>query len=380
MSAETPLTGDLRYGVFVPAPRLGWVIGFTRPQAAMEARLRQRFLEDAGAVALVMLLSGAIVAFLARRVSAPLRRLAAAAHQIAIGQRPLLPAAPTGVTPDQDDEVGRLAAAMRAMAAAVAERETRLRAAADENARLYEEAQAAVRAREEFLSIAAHELKTPLTSVRGAAQLSLRRIERDIADPARWRATLQLIDSQSGKLAILIERLLDVSRLRAGKLALEPAPTDLVALVREVADRAQASTQRHVVVLHAPDTLTATVDPLRIEQVLTNLLDNAIKYSPQGGPIDLTIARQDGTARIAVRDRGTGIDAEHIDHVFDRFYQAHSGRHLSGMGLGLYVSREIVELHGGTITARTPQDGGTEIEVVLPIATASLAETAAAAL
>jgi signal transduction histidine kinase len=383
MAAHTPFENDDRYGVFVPAPRLGWVVGFTRPQAAMEARLRQRLIEDASAVALVVVLGGAFLALVARRVSAPLRRLEGAAQQIAAGEPPALPARPTNVEPQDDDEVGRLAAAMDAMAFAVAEREERLRSAAEENARLYEEAQAAVRLREEFLSIAAHELKTPLTSVRGAAQLSLRRLKREgAADPERWRASLQLIDSQSAKLATLVERLLDVSRLRAGKLALERARTDLAQLVREVAERAQGTTQHHVVVVHAPDTLPVEVDPIRMEQVITNLLDNAIKYSPQGGAIDVTLGAQhsNGAAaqvRLAVRDRGAGIPAEHLDRVFDRFFQSHTGKHLSGIGLGLYISREIVELHGGTIAAHAPPDGGTEMEILLPLeAPVALAEKA----
>ncbi|HEU5315138.1 MAG TPA: sensor histidine kinase [Chloroflexota bacterium] len=372
LAAHTPLQHDERYGVFVPAPRMGWVVGFTRPQAAMEARLRQRLIEDASAVALVVLLGGVFLTLVARRISAPLRRLAAAAQQIAAGKRPLLPSRPATVAAQDDDEVGRLAAAMDAMAAAVAEREERLRAAAEENARLYEEAQAAVRLREEFLSIAAHELKTPLTSVRGAAQLTLRRLDREgSADPERWRTSLELIDSQSAKLATLVERLLDVSRLRAGKLALEHFPTDLAQLLREVAERAQGTTRLHVVVVHAPEALRVDVDPLRIEQVITNLLDNAIKYSPEGGAIEVTLAAlpQSGIAgrvRLTVRDHGTGIPAEHAERVFDRFFQAHTGRHLSGMGLGLYISREIVELHGGTIAVHAPPGGGTEIEIILP--------------
>jgi signal transduction histidine kinase len=303
----------------------------------------------------------------ARRVSAPLRRLSVAARAIAIGETPAIPAGDQG---EEDDEVGRLAAAMRAMASAVAEREERLRAAAAENAALYEEAQAAVRLREEFLSIAAHELKTPLTSVRGASQLTLRRAEREgTLEFERTIASLRVIDSQAARLAALIDRLLDVTRLRSGRLAIEAAPCELVSLVRTTAERAQAGTTRHVIVVRAPERLDVHADALRIEQVLTNLLDNAIKYSPDGGVIEVDVTREKETLRLSVRDHGTGIPTEHLARVFDRFFQSHNASHLSGMGLGLYVTREIVELHGGTIAARLPEDGnGTVIEVTLPLA------------
>jgi signal transduction histidine kinase len=364
MGAQTPLPGEARYGAFVPLARTGWVVGFTRPQAALDARLRARFLQDAGAVGVVFVLAAVLLALVARRVSAPLRRLSIAARAIAVGEHPTIPAGDRG---EEDDEVGRLAAAMRAMAGAVSEREERLRAIAAENARLYEEAQAAVRLREEFLSIAAHELKTPLTSVRGSAQLALRRFERDGSLEAdRTVTALRLIDSQAARLSALIDRLLDVSRLRSGKLALELGTCDLAALVRGVAERAQTNTTRHTVVVRAPMKLEVELDALRIEQVATNLLDNAIKYSPDGGAVEVGVALEGSAVRLSVRDHGTGIPTEHLSRVFERFFQSHNASHLSGMGLGLFVAREIVELHGGTISAQLPAGGGTLIEVLLP--------------
>ena len=370
MGAHTPLVGDARYGAFVPVARTGWVVGFTRPQAALDERLRARFLQDAGGVGLVFLLAAVLLVLLARRVSAPLRRLSVAARAIAVGETPTIPAGSRAE--EDDDEVGRLAAAMRAMARAVVEREDRLRAVAAENAALYEEAQAAVRLREEFLSIAAHELKTPITSVRGSAQLTLRRFEREGSlDAQRTTAALRTIDSQAARLASLVDRLLDVSRLRAGKLALELATCDLAALLRGAAERAQATTTRHVVVVHAPDRLDVQIDQLRIEQVVTNLLDNAIKYSPEGGAVEVHLDVVGESVRLAVRDHGTGIPVEDLSRVFDRFFQSHNASHLSGMGLGLYVAQEIVELHGGTISARLPEGGGTLVEVVLPVTASS---------
>jgi signal transduction histidine kinase len=108
------------------------------------------------------------------------------------------------------------------------------------------------------------------------------------------------------------------------------------------------------------------VDPLRLEQVLTNLVNNAIKYSPDGGTIAIAVTQHADTAQVTVRDHGLGIPPEHREHIFDRFYQAHSRSHRSGMGLGLYISRQIVDLHGGSIIADFPADGGTRFVVTLP--------------
>ncbi|MDQ3809358.1 MAG: GAF domain-containing sensor histidine kinase, partial [Chloroflexota bacterium] len=245
-------------------------------------------------------------------------------------------------------------------------------AMAVDNARLYREARHAIGVRDEFLSVAAHELKTPMTSLRGYAQLLAREFERgEMPNPARARRAALTIQVQADKLARLVAQLLDISRIESGKLAVEPKPTDLTQLVRDVIDAARSQARQHSLVPHLPSRLRVSIDPLRIEQVLTNLLDNAIKYSPDGGQIDVWLTREDalGQVRLVVRDRGIGVPPEHRGHIFDRFYQAHAGGRLTsmaGMGLGLYISRQIVELHGGSITAEFPDDGGTRFVVTLP--------------
>jgi signal transduction histidine kinase len=124
----------------------------------------------------------------------------------------------------------------------------------------------------------------------------------------------------------------------------------------------------HTITLAAPPSLEAEVDPLRLEQVLTNLLENAIKYSPEGGPIEVAVSRSaDEALEIAVRDHGLGIPPEKRARIFERFYQAHGDGHRSGLGLGLYISCEIVELHGGGITVEFPPDGGSRFIVRLPL-------------
>jgi signal transduction histidine kinase len=178
-----------------------------------------------------------------------------------------------------------------------------------------------------------------------------------------------VVDTQADKLARLVSQLLDVSRMESGRLALNSRETELRELVADVVTNAQRQSDRHTVLLHAPAEVRIHADPLRIEQVLINLLDNAIKFSPQGGLVDVEVNRPDpGTARLAVRDRGIGIRPEHRGQIFERFYQAEAaGTYAAGMGLGLYISRQIVDLHGGCIAAEFPDDGGTRFVVTLPV-------------
>jgi PAS domain S-box-containing protein len=265
------------------------------------------------------------------------------------------------------DEVGRPVRLL----GVVADLTDRKRAEAERAARA--EAEAALRLRDEFFSVAAHELKTPITSLRGFAELLLKEFERaEGPDPERVQRALRTIDQQSVTLTRLVGQLLDAARIGAGRLALECEPTDLVALVRRAVAAAQARTQRHALQVAAPTSLAAQLDPLRIEQVLANLLDNAIKYSPAGGRIDVRVGLADRSiVRVTVRDRGLGIPPESRARIFEHSYQAHAQSRPSGLGLGLYISRQIIELHGGRITAQFPTDGGTRLVVELPLHPAS---------
>jgi signal transduction histidine kinase len=246
----------------------------------------------------------------------------------------------------------------RSLQAALAA-QTAARAAAEE----------ALRVRDEFLAIAAHELRTPLTALSGQMQLLRRRLQRGgTLEPAQLAQALELMQGQSERLARLMGHLLDHTRLEAGKLALVQQGTDVVALVQQVVATARTWSAAHPISIVAPPSLDASVDALRLEQVLTNLLDNAVKYSPAGGPIEVVVARSGAeTVEVAVRDRGLGIPVEKRAALFERFYQAHRADHRGGLGLGLYVSRQIVELHGGTIAAEFPAEGGTRFVVRLPL-------------
>jgi PAS domain S-box-containing protein len=233
-----------------------------------------------------------------------------------------------------------------------------------------EDAARAVRLRDEFLSTAAHELKTPVTSLRGFAELLQRGVERGQAlDPARAQRAILTINRQAQNLSRLVTQLLETSRLDVDRLALGREPEDLTGLVGRAVEQAQFQTDQHQVVFTAPPAaIGASIDAFRFEQVVTNLLDNAIKYSPDGGRIEVDLVQQaPGWARLSVRDEGIGIPLEQQEQIFERYYQAHAASHRSGLGLGLYLSRQIVERHGGRIWAEAAAGGGTRFVVELPV-------------
>ena len=148
---------------------------------------------------------------------------------------------------------------------------------------------------------------------------------------------------------------------------LERRMINITQLVGQLGEQAQAQTEKHQLVVSAGEEVWAEVDALRLEQVVQNLLENAIKFSPEGGRIDIRVCQPTRqTLHLLVRDRGLGVAPEHRPHLFERFYQAHGSSHQSGLGLGLYISRTIVEQHGGTIRAEFPPDGGTRMVVTLP--------------
>ncbi len=247
--------------------------------------------------------------------------------------------------------------------------EQRLALAREQVARI--QAETAVRARDEFLSVAAHELKTPIASLRLAAQILSRELEPTL-DPERSHKLSDIIVEQSTKIARLVEQLLDSSRVDAGKLKLQRADTDIEALVENVASTARTHSDKHTIAVHVPASpVRAWVDSLRIEQVLWNVVDNALKYSPFGGVIDITVQQPiRDWVQLEVRDRGLGIAPDKLRRVFERFYQAGDTGDASsmvGLGLGLYISRQIVELHGGEISIESPPDGGTRVIVTLPV-------------
>ncbi|CAA9255080.1 MAG: hypothetical protein AVDCRST_MAG77-2395 [uncultured Chloroflexi bacterium] len=231
-------------------------------------------------------------------------------------------------------------------------------------------AEAALRMRDEFLGVAAHELRTPLTSLRGYAQLLAGQAERGVPiDDAKLARSLRTIDRQSSKLCELIDQLLDLSRIQANSLRLDRSDLDLVELARESAVALQPLAPGFEIHVRADGPVQVTADRLRLEQVLANLVTNAARYAGTGERIDIEVAGAEetgGDVVLAVRDYGIGIPAEYRERIFERFYQVGTDGKAGGLGLGLYVTRQIVQLHGGAIRAECPRDGGTRFVVSLP--------------
>jgi signal transduction histidine kinase len=260
----------------------------------------------------------------------------------------------------------------------LAEELARRAAIALDNARLYAaerearaEAEAAVRARDQFLSTASHELRTPVTTIKASAQLLLRNARRERLQQEQLERYLERIDKTADRLNMLVGDLLDVARLQTGRMPLRAASLDLEAFVCDVTQRfAEHVDDRHTVVVRAierPSVVTADRD--RLEQVLWNLLDNAVKYSPEGGEVGISVGRQDGGLYFEVQDSGIGLTPGSAEAIFEPFGRAPNAteRQLPGLGLGLYICRMIVERHGGRIWARSAgEDLGTSVRVWLP--------------
>jgi PAS domain S-box-containing protein len=224
----------------------------------------------------------------------------------------------------------------------------------------------ALRLREEFISVAAHELRSPLTTVYARLQLVERRLSRQDLEPASLQRDVAMVRQAADRLKTLIDRLLDSSRITSGQLQLDRETTDLAAMVESVALMLAETSGREITVgaSDSPENHQADVDGVRIEEVIVNLIDNAVKYSPRDTAIDVELSSTPAAIRIAVRDRGPGIHADERARIFEPFHRSSTAA--PGFGLGLHIAKEIVELHGGTLTVEAPVDGGSRFVVMLP--------------
>jgi signal transduction histidine kinase len=255
-----------------------------------------------------------------------------------------------------------LAATFLALGAVTAERAELLRR--ERAARL--EAERAVGARDDFLAVAAHELATPLTPL----QLELETLHRSLDTASLGPSVQKRLDRasrQTARLAKLTERLLDVSRLASGRLTLEPTEFDFSEMVAEVVEefRGEATRAGSELTLGAPEPVIGRWDRLRTAQVVSNLLSNAVKYGA-GKPIALEVRGTEGEVGLTVRDGGSGVDPAAMPRIFERFERASPERRRGGLGLGLYIAREIVEGHGGRIRCESKPGLGSTFTVILP--------------
>ncbi|HET7035515.1 MAG TPA: histidine kinase N-terminal 7TM domain-containing protein [Thermomicrobiaceae bacterium] len=255
----------------------------------------------------------------------------------------------------------------------LAEELARRAALAIDNARLYREARAAVRVREDFVTTASHELKTPLTTIKGFTQLLNRQLRQVEGNPGRLPLTLERLTGEVARLEELVQGLLDLSRIQESRLALRPEQCDLTAIAHEAIERLQQSgaVACEQLALEATEPVAGVWDRFRLDQVITNLLSNAVKYSPAGSRISVAVRRLGEHAELAVRDAGIGIAPEEQPGLFEPFNRGVQARKLApGTGLGLYIAAQIVRQHGGTIAVESAPGTGSTFVVQLPFTVA----------
>ena len=236
--------------------------------------------------------------------------------------------------------------------------------------------------KDDFVSVVSHELRTPLTAIKGYTQHLVRRIERrlrklrssenpanDLPESQDLRS-LSIIQSQTEHLERLVNDLLDLSQVQWGQIHLHYETFELSAVLTDLVRSIQASAEQHLLTLElAVQDAKVIADRARIEQVIGNILDNAVKYSPHGGQVIVKLQVQSNSYHISVKDQGIGVNPEHFDHIFERFYriQNTASQHYAGIGLGLYVAKAIIDRHGGQIWLENNQGTGCTFHVTLPV-------------
>ncbi|SET63901.1 sensor histidine kinase [Stigmatella erecta] len=326
--------------------QVGWRVVVEQPAVILQHDVEQTY---AGLMVTVVVAIGVTLAvslLLARAVLAPVRRVADAALRLAAGDRQ---ARAEESTRDAPRELHELARTFDQMAAQLS--------------RQLETIEGASREKDIFLSIASHELKTPLTAIKVQVALLKRAVGKEQAE------RVEMFDRQVDRLTRLVNQLLDASQLGSGKLPLQRSRVDLAEVARRVAEALVGASPRHNLVLEVSP-LVGAFDEMRIEQVLHNLVANAIKYSPAGGAIEVRVRPlPGGEAELEVADRGIGLGGEDKEQLFGRFERGERQEvaNISGLGVGLYVSREIVRRHNGSIALRQREGGGAVATVVLPL-------------
>jgi PAS domain S-box-containing protein len=221
--------------------------------------------------------------------------------------------------------------------------------------------------KDEFIAMASHELKTPITTLKGLTQLVNMRLEKQGA--TEYLSVMATIENQLNRLTRLVNELLDVSKIQAGRLDYAEEPIAIDELLREIVELAQYMSPTHTITLQGASQSHILGDRDRLEQVFLNLIGNAIKYSPQAATVALRMSTVHETVIISVQDQGVGIPRQHQGKIFERFYRVFDGttKTFPGLGMGLYISAEIVKRHGGTITVASEEGRGSTFTVCLPL-------------
>ncbi len=340
-------------GAQAAVPGTQWSVVVTQELGVAYAAITRMSAAVVGMLVFGVLLALALSQFVARDVIRRLTALREATAALAAGDLD------RRVDVEEDDELGELARGFNDMAIRTGATQVELRDA--------------VKVREEFLSVASHELRTPLTPLKGFASLTLQRLEQSPESPEReWLLkALRSMSRQTDRLARLVDDLLDTARIQSGRLELICKPVDLLPVVNEVLERFElrGAEGLHFELEPPPGPLEGVWDATRLDQVITNLLSNAVRYSPQGGTVRISFGVTASYVELRVRDQGIGIPPESLQRLFQPFSRASNAtsRHFGGLGLGLFICREIVERHGGVIWAESEgSQQGSSFHVQLP--------------
>jgi signal transduction histidine kinase/CheY-like chemotaxis protein len=352
--------GEAYYGAHSRSQRWGWTVAAGIPAAVIEAALLKSSLFLAAAAFLTIMLAALLAFHFGRRIQLAIAGLGAAARALAHAE-PLPPRPPRGI-----DEVDAVRQAFEESDAKLRERQEALNQALAAEREARQEAEQANRSKDEFLAMLGHELRNPLNAIQGAMGV-LHRVDPQGGEAQHAR---DVIDRQMVSLRDLVDDLLDVARVTRGRIVLDARPIDLANAARRTMMMLSASGRLGRHRIHT-DCREAWVrgDETRLEQIVTNLVENAVKYTPAGGEVTVRVRSRDGRALLEVEDSGIGIAPELLPRIFDLFTQGERtlDRAQGGLGLGLALVRRLVELHSGTIEAASAGSGkGARFTVALP--------------
>ncbi|MGH7388690.1 MAG: hybrid sensor histidine kinase/response regulator [Candidatus Rokuibacteriota bacterium] len=363
---EDPIERVEQISAWAPLAGPGWAVVYQKPVHVALAPIRSLSWNIVAFAAAIAAGLGALGVLLARRLVRPLEQLTEAAERVGPGVPRFEVQTRAGT------EAARLAQALNRMVAAIVEKDAALRDRTKELERVVIELEAASRAKDQFLATLSHELRTPLNAVYGWARM----LRSAALDPGTTQRALDAIERNASAQVQLIDDLLDVSRIVTGKMRLDVRPVALDGVIHAALDTVRPAAEAKGIRLQPlldPRASPIKGDPERLQQVVWNLLVNAVKFTPRGGRVQVHLQRVHSHVEIAVSDTGQGIGADVLPHVFDRFQQADSGptRAHSGLGIGLALVRHLVELHGGGVYAHSDGEGkGATFVVKLPLVAA----------
>jgi signal transduction histidine kinase/ActR/RegA family two-component response regulator len=360
--------GQEVFTAYTRAAQTGWVTAVGLPVTGVEANARQSFLTFGAGVALSIVLGAFAALFIGRSITGPMASLSEAAADA----RPGAFHAPKTDIREIQDVARALAAGDVERTRGEAEREELLRR--EQAARAV--AERANRAKDEFLAMLGHELRNPLGAISNAAML----LEHAGLDEHARHEARAIISRQVGHLTRLTDDLLDAGRAIMGKIVLRRRPLDLAAVARQsLATLAASGKTRKHAIEHDLESVWVDADPIRLDQVIANLMTNAVKYSPAGGRIRVSVSRQGADAVLRVADEGVGVPSDLAPRIFDLFVQGDRelDRALGGLGIGLTLVRRLAEMHGGCAEVKSDGEGrGAEFTVRLPAIEAPASDAA----